>query len=92
MAYSTEKAEDLMEFNKGSNLVKVRHIENDRGTYVDIREFYQDEDEEKWLPSKKGIRFNSENTADVIKALLGTLDVSELDDIIEAAQEKIDEQ
>lgn len=73
MAYTEQGSEELLRFKKGSNTVVVRLVHNLNSDSIDIREHYETEHGEL-APTKKGIRFNTENTLDVIRALVKSLE------------------
>jgi transcriptional coactivator p15 (PC4) len=88
MAYNStdEKSEELCRIVTSSKKIVARKIENSRGISVDIREYFDNDDGEE-LPTKKGVRFSSENVAELVKAMLPMMEKSDIMDIMEIATE-----
>lgn len=88
MAYNStdEKSEELCRIVTNSKKIVARKIENSRGISVDIREYFDNDDGEE-LPTKKGVRFSSENVAELVKAMLPMMEKSDIMDIMEIATE-----
>lgn len=88
MAYNStdEKSEELCRIVTNSKKIVARKIENSRGISVDIREYFDNDDGEE-LPTKKGVRFSSENVAELVKVMLPMMEKSDIMDIMEIATE-----
>lgn len=88
MAYNStdEKSEELCRIVTSSKKIVARKIEKSRGISVDIREYFDNDDGEE-LPTKKGVRFSSENVAELVKAMLPMMEKSDIMDIMEIATE-----
>lgn len=86
MAFSDEKREDIEVLNKNNrgDKIIIAKITNQRSgsVSVDVRNYYTDDDDNV-LPTKKGIRINSEILPEVIKAMMKVMEPDELEDIIE---------
>lgn len=91
MAYNStdEKSEELCRIVTNSKKIVARKIETSRGTSVDIREYF-DNDEGQELPTKKGVRFSSENVAELVKAMIPMMEKNDIMDIMELATELTD--
>lgn len=59
----------LAELDKGSEKIFVKRVTKGNRTYIDIRTFWLDDDDE-WKPSKKGIAVPIELAKDVAEAML----------------------
>ncbi|GEM_PF-307447 len=59
---------EIGEINKGRDKIIVALKEFKGKSYVDIRTYFEN-DEGKWLPTKKGITFSPELLDDVLKLL-----------------------
>ena len=58
----------MADIKVGSGLIKVQKTNFKGKDYIDIRKFYQDENEE-WKPTKKGVTFPPEFKEAIVKAL-----------------------
>ena len=84
MAYSVDKETELamLDKNNRGDKIVIKKIENNGNTSIDIRQYYtNDNDEIK--PTTKGVRFNAEMLADVVKALVPALEFDELNELEE---------
>ena len=64
-----DSEELLAELDKGSEKIIVKKVTKGNRTYVDVRTFWLDDDEE-WRPSKKGIAIPVELAKEVAEAVL----------------------
>lgn len=58
----------LAELEKGAERIYVKRVAKGGRTYIDIRTFWCDEEDE-WRPSKKGIAIPVELARDVVAAI-----------------------
>lgn len=94
MAYNASNEERtelavIQKNNRGDNIVVVKIKNKTTGTEsVDIRNYYTDDDGEL-KPTSKGIRLNMELAAEVVKAVLKSMHVVEVEDIFDEFREEI---
>lgn len=78
MAYSTENEtrENLVEIrkNRKGDTVIVAKITDDtkKSESYDFRQWYEEEQTEELMPTKKGFRLNKEQTVELIKEILSS--------------------
>lgn len=86
MAYENEERKDLAVIkknNRGDYVVVAKITNKNSGNVsLDIRQFYTD-DSDHVIPTKKGIRLNTELAMEVIKAMVKVLEADELMDLQE---------
>ena len=58
----------MTEIKSGNAIIRVQKTEFKGKEYIDVRKFYQGENEE-WLPTKKGISIPIDLVKEVIKAI-----------------------
>ena len=79
--YEDNNQEILLDFasNARGEVIRVSKLTGvtSGNQSIDIRRYYTNNDGEK-APTSKGIRFSTEDTVDVIKALMSTLSEEEL--------------
>ncbi len=63
-----DSEEILAELDKGAERIFVKRVSKGNRTYIDIRTFWAD-DEDEWRPSKKGIAVPVELAQDVAAAI-----------------------
>jgi hypothetical protein len=84
MSYDNEVREDLAKINKNNRgeFIHVTKITNktNSNVSVDVRQYYTSEGGEI-LPTKKGIRLNSELALEVISEMIKVLENDELEDL-----------
>lgn len=94
MAYNTnEKRVTVGEIKKNNmgEYIKVDSIEGKNGNSVDIRTYFTSEDGQI-LPTKKGVRVNSEQSVDLVKFIVMAMDDAARIDVLSAVQELVDEE
>lgn len=93
MAYENEERKDLAVIkknNRGDYVVVAKITNKNSGNVsLDIRQFYTD-DSDQVIPTKKGIRLNTELTMDVIKAMVKVLEADELMDLQDELNNLVD--
>ena len=93
MAYENEERKDLAVIkknNRGDYVVVAKITNKNSGNVsLDIRQFYTD-DSDQVIPTKKGIRLNTELAMEVIKAMVKVLEADELMDLQEELSNMID--
>lgn len=93
MAYENEERKDLAVIkknNRGDYVVVAKITNKNSGNVsLDIRQFYTD-DSDQVIPTKKGIRLNTELAMDVIKAMVKVLEADELMDLQEELNNLVD--
>lgn len=92
MAYSTnEKRVTVGEIKKNNmgEYIKVDSIEGKNGNSVDVRTYFTSEDGQI-LPTKKGVRVNSEQSVDLVKFIVMAMDEAARMDVLNAVQELVD--
>lgn len=92
MAYSTnEKRVTVGEIKKNNmgEYIKVDSIEGKNGNSVDVRTYFTSEDGQI-LPTKKGVRVNSEQSVDLVKFIVMAMDEAARMDVLNAVQEIVD--
>ena len=92
MAYNTnEKRVTVGEIKKNSmgEYIKVDSIEGKNGNSVDVRTYFTSEDGQI-LPTKKGVRVNSEQSVDLVKFIVMAMDDAARMDVLSAVQELVD--
>lgn len=92
MAYNTnEKRVTVGEIKKNNmgEYIKVDSIEGKNGNSVDIRTYFTSEDGQI-LPTKKGVRVNSEQSVDLVKFIVMAMDEAARMDVLSAVQELVD--
>lgn len=86
MAYENAKetvVAEIQKNNRGDFIVVKSILDESRGTLsIDVRQSFTNDDDQV-IPTKKGIRYNSELAAEVIKAQADCLEASDLQDLIE---------
>ena len=86
MAYENAKETVVAEIkknNRGDFIVVKNILDEGRGSQsIDVRQCFTNDDDQV-LPTKKGIRYNSELAVEVIKAQADCLEASDLQDLIE---------
>lgn len=86
MAFDNEVREELAKVQKNSRgeYIVVSKITNKVSGTVsgDVRLYYTNDSEEV-APTKKGCRFNAENAPEIVKGMLGLLEVDELETLHE---------
>lgn len=58
----------MVDIKVGSGLIRVQKTNFKGKDYIDIRKFYQDNNEE-WKPTKKGVTFPPDLKDQIVKAL-----------------------
>lgn len=95
MAYSNEQSVELTKIpknNRGDHIVVSKITNSTSGNVsVDIRQYYTD-DNDDLLPTKKGVRFNTENLLEVMKALTGALEADEKEELVAFLNEVISDE
>lgn len=94
MAYNTnEKRVTVGEIKKNNmgEYIKVDSIEGKNGNSVDVRTYFTNEDGQI-LPTKKGVRVNSEQSVDLVKFIVMAMDEAARMDVLSAVQELVDEE
>lgn len=94
MAYNTnEKRVTVGEIKKNNmgEYIKVDSIEGKNGNSVDVRTYFTSEDGQI-LPTKKGVRVNSEQSVDLVKFIVMAMDEAARMDVLSAVQEIVDEE
>lgn len=94
MAYNTnEKRVTVGEIKKNNRgeYIKVDSIEGKNGNSVDVRTYFTSEDGQI-LPTKKGVRVNSEQSVDLVKFIVMAMDEAARMDVLSAVQELVDEE
>lgn len=94
MAYNTnEKRVTVGEIKKNNmgEYIKVDSIEGKNGNSVDVRTYFTSEDGQI-LPTKKGVRVNSEQSVDLVKFIVMAMDEAARMDVMSAVQELVDEE
>lgn len=94
MAYNTnEKRVTVGEIKKNNmgEYIKVDSIEGKNGNSVDVRTYFTSEDGQI-LPTKKGVRVNSEQSVDLVKFIVMAMDEAARMDVLSAVQELVDEE
>ena len=95
MAYSNEQSVELTKIQKNNrgDFIVVSKITNSTSgnVSVDIRQYYTDDNDEL-LPTKKGVRFNTENLLEVMKALTLALEDDEKEELADFLNEAIEDQ
>lgn len=93
MAYENEERKDLAVIkknNRGDYVVVAKITNKNSGNVsLDIRQFYTD-DSDQVIPTKKGIRLNTELAMDVIKAMVKVLEADELMDLQDELNNLVD--
>lgn len=92
MAYNTnEKRVTVGEIKKNNmgEYIKVDSIEGKNGNSVDVRTYFTSEDGQI-LPTKKGVRVNSEQSVDLVKFIVMAMDEAARMDVLSAVQELVD--
>lgn len=92
MAYNTnEKRVTVGEIKKNNmgEYIKVDSIEGKNGNSVDVRTYFTSE-EGQILPTKKGVRVNSEQSVDLVKFIVMAMDEAARMDVLSAVQELVD--
>ena len=83
MAFENTKETVMAEVKKNNrgDYIIVKKVESEKGAVsVDIRHFFTN-DAGEVMPTKKGVRFNSEMALEIIKAQLECLEDSDLQDV-----------
>ena len=94
MAYNTnEKRVTVGEIKKNNmgEYIKVDSIEGKNGNSVDVRTYFTSEDGQI-LPTKKGVRVNSEQSVDLVKFIVMAMDEAARMDVLSAVQEIVDKE
>lgn len=94
MAYNTnEKRVTVGEIKKNNmgEYIKVDSIEGKNGNSIDVRTYFTSEDGQI-LPTKKGVRVNSEQSVDLVKFIVMAMDEAARMDVLSAVQELVDEE
>ena len=94
MAYNTnEKRVTVGEIKKNNmgEYIKVDSIEGKNGNSVDVRTYFTSEDGQI-LPTKNGVRVNSEQSVDLVKFIVMAMDEAARMDVLSAVQELVDEE
>ena len=77
MGYEAQKTTVLLEVEKGTRgdkIVVAKLVGEKTGNEnIDIRMYYSDKDSGELKPTSKGVRFSTESTLDIVKALVSTL-------------------
>lgn len=68
-----DSEEILAELDKGTERIFVKRVTKGQRSYVDVRTFWAD-DEDEWRPSKKGIAIPVELAREVAEAIQKGLD------------------
>lgn len=93
MAYENEERKELAVIkknNRGDYVVVAKITNKNSGNVsLDIRQFYTD-DSDQVIPTKKGIRLNTELAMEVIKAMVKVLEADELMDLQEELNNLVD--
>lgn len=93
MAYENEERKDLAVIkknNRGDYVVVAKITNKNSGNVsLDIRQFYTD-DSDQVIPTKKGIRLNTELAMEVIKAMVKVLEADELMDLQDELNNLVD--
>jgi hypothetical protein len=73
--------------NRGDKIIVAEVTTKTSGnTYLDIRQFFTNDDDQV-MPTKKGIRFNTEIAPEIILAMAKSLQIDEMEDL----RDKLDE-
>lgn len=90
MAYnsSMERTEvgKVQKNQKGDYLVVSSYAEKDGGHTIDMRLFYTEKETEELKPTQKGVRFNSEQSMEVMMLLVKALDETTRADFLSQLQ------
>ena len=85
MAYSSKAVEEVIcTVKKESSspiLIKTLTNKDKNSVKIDIRTHFTPEGKEELAPTSKGVRFDSEELLDVVKALVNQLQADELDEV-----------
>lgn len=94
MAYENEERKDLAVIkknNRGDYVIVAKITNKNSGNVsLDIRQFYTD-DSDQVVPTKKGIRVNTELAMEVIKAMFKVLEADELMDLQDELNSMLDD-
>ena len=94
MAYNASNEERtelavIQKNNRGDNIIVAKIKNKNTGTEsIDIRNYYTDDNGEL-KPSSKGIRLNMELAAEVVKAVLKSMHIVEVEDIFDEFREEV---
>ena len=90
---SKEERKELLNVRKNNRgdflIISEIKVKDSDDVKVDIRNYYTDDNDEV-KPTSKGVRFSSEILKDIMLALLEELDVTELEDIKSAIDDKLE--
>ena len=85
MAYNSKAVEEVIcTVKKESSspiLIKTLTDKDKNSVKIDIRTHFTPEGKEELAPTSKGVRFDSEELLDVVKALVSQLQTDELDEV-----------
>lgn len=85
MAYNSKAVEEVIcTVKKESSspiLIKTLTDKDKDSVKIDIRTHFTPEGKEELAPTSKGVRFDSEELLDVVKALVNQLQADELDEV-----------
>lgn len=85
MAYNSKAVEEVIcTVKKESSspiLIKTLTDKDKNSVKIDIRTHFTPEGKEELAPTSKGVRFDSEELLDVVKALVNQLQADELDEV-----------
>lgn len=80
--YKEKLCGEFLKNQRGDYVVIKLVTDNKDNVKIDIRDYYTSDDDQV-LPTKRGVRFNSELGLDVIKALSRGLESDEIDQLID---------
>jgi len=95
MAYNADNEERrelcaIKKNNRGDFVVASEIKSKTSGSVsIDIRQYYTNDDDQI-MPTKQGVRFNSENLLELMIGLAEGLDVTEMDSLVSKLQELAD--
>lgn len=89
--YETEVVLDVEKNQRGDHIIVSKMTTKSTGSVaVDVRNYYTNKDDEV-LPTSKGIRVNTEQAPDIIVAMAKTLEITDIEDIIDRLSELVED-